>query len=208
MPPRAAVSTLKLSGCGRIVWTTTVVARRSMKTIVFLDFDDVLAVHPEYTSSAVVAALKSSAADQAVELWENVFHPTARANLRTLNDEFEPRFVISSSWATYLSREHMCEIFTRCGLEFVAAALHPDWRSAVDVGAFRVTDISRWIQQHEHARPFAYVILDDVSSGQTLYKSPLQSRTVFCSEWQGFIGSRLTEAQIILRTQLSLANGT
>jgi hypothetical protein len=178
-----------------------------MKTIVFLDFDDVLAVHPEYTSSAVVAALKFTPADHPVALWENVFNPTARANLRTLSDEFEPRFVISSSWSTYLSREQICEILTRCSLEFVVTALHPDWRSAVDVGAFRVTDISRWIEQHEHELPFAYVILDDVSSGRTLCGSALQARTVFCSEWEGLVVSRLTEAQIILRTQLSLANG-
>lgn len=178
-----------------------------MKTIVFLDFDDVLAVHPEYTSSAVVAALKSGDADQAAELWESIFHHTARANLRTLYDEFAPQFVISSSWATYMSRGQVSEVLARSGLGFVAEALHEDWRSAVDVGAFRVTDITRWIRQHEHEPPFAYVILDDVSSGRTLEGSSLQSRTVFCSEWQGFIGSRLTEAQIILRTQFSLANG-
>ncbi|MEO7495084.1 MAG: HAD domain-containing protein [Massilia sp.] len=111
-----------------------------MKTIVFLDFDDVLAVHPEYTSSEVVAALKSSAADQAVELWENVFQPAARANLRTLHDEFAPQFVISSSWATYMSQGQVSEVLARSGLGFVAEALHGDWRSAIDVGAFRVTD--------------------------------------------------------------------
>ena len=176
-----------------------------MKTIVFLDFDDVLAVHPEHTSSAVVAALKFGG--EAAELWENVFHMRARANLRTLYDEFAPQFVISSSWATYLSRDQVADVLTRGRLGFVAEALHEDWRSALDVGAFRVTDISRWIQQHEHEPPFAYVILDDVSSGQTLYGSPLQSSTVFCAEWEGFIDSRLIDAQIILRTQLLLANG-
>ena len=178
-----------------------------MKTIVFLDFDDVLAIHPEHNSARVVEVLRSGSADQAAELWEHIFYAPARRNLQTLYEEFSPNFVISSSWATYLSREHICEVFTQCGLEFVAAALHSNWRSAVDVGAFRATEIARWIQQHEHEPPFAYVILDDVSSGQTLYGSPLQPRTVFCSEWEGFIDSRLIEAQIILRTQLSLANG-
>lgn len=178
-----------------------------MKTIVFLDFDDVLAVHPEYTSSAVVAALKSGEADQAAELWESIFHHTARANLRTLYDEFAPQFVISSSWATYLSRDQVADVLARGGLGFVAEALHEDWRSALEVGAFRVTDITRWIQQHEHELPFAYVILDDVSSGRTLEGSSLQSRAVFCAEWEGFIDSRLIDAQIILRPQLLLANG-
>ena len=174
-----------------------------MKTIVFLDFDDVLAVHPEYTSSAVVAALKSSAADQAVELWENVFHSAARENLRTVYDEFGPQFVISSSWATYLSRDQVAEVLTRGGLGFVADAMHVDWRSAVDVGAFRVTDISRWIQQHEHELPFAYAILDDTSSGKSLLGTPLESHAVFCAEWTGFVDDRLQAAQKILRVQLS-----
>jgi hypothetical protein len=177
-----------------------------MKTIVFLDFDDVLAVHPEYTSSAVLAALKFGNAGEAAELWGNVFHECAQANLHALYDEFEPQFVISSSWATYMSRDQVADVLTRGGLGFVADSMHEDWRSALDVGAFRVTDITRWIRQHEHELPFAYVILDDVSSGRTLYGSSLQSRTVFCGEWQGLVDSRLIEAQIILRAQFSLAN--
>lgn len=174
-----------------------------MKTIVFLDFDDVLAVHPEHTSSAVVAALKFGRAGEAAELWENVFHERARANLRTLYDEFEPQFVISSSWATYLSRDQVAEVLTKGGLGFVADAMHIDWRSAVDVGAFRVTDISRWIQQHEHELPFAYTILDDTSSGKSLLGTPLESHAVFCAEWTGFVDNQLQTAQKILRVQLS-----
>ena len=174
-----------------------------MKTIVFLDFDDVLAIHPDHTSSKVVAALKSVHAGESAELWENVFNERARANLRTLYDEFAPQFVISSSWATYLSRDQVEEVLTRGCLGFVAGALHEHWRSAQDVGAFRVTDISRWLQQHERELPFSYVILDDVSSGKTLYGSRLESHTVFCGEWTGFIDARLIESQIILRQQLS-----
>ena len=174
-----------------------------MKTIVFLDFDDVLAIHSEHTSSAVVAALKSGAADQAVELWENIFHHTAQANLRTLYDEFAPRFVISSSWATYLSREQVSEVLSRSGLGFVAEALHEHWCSAIELGAFRATEIATWLKQHEYELPFAYAILDDTSSGKSLFGTPLESHAVFCEEWTGFVDNMLQVAQKILRVQLS-----
>lgn len=174
-----------------------------MKTIVFLDFDDVLAIHPDHTSSAVVAALKSKAADQTVELWENIFNHTAQANLRALHNEFAPTIVISSSWATYLSREQVSDVLSRSGLAFVAESLHENWRSAIDLGAFRATEIATWLQQHEHELPFAYVILDDTSSGKSLFGTPLESHAVFCTEWTGFVDDRLQAAQKILRVQLA-----
>ena len=174
-----------------------------MKTIVFLDFDDVLAIHHEHTSSGVVAALKSGTADQAVELWKNIFNHIAQANLRTLHDEFRPTFVISSSWATYLSREQVSNVLNRAGLAFVAQSLHKHWRTAIKVGAFRATEIQNWLQHHEYELPFAYAILDDTSSGKSLFGTFLESHAVFCEEWTGFVDNRLHAAQKILRVQLS-----
>jgi hypothetical protein len=174
-----------------------------MQTIVFLDFDDVLAVHPEHTSQHVVAALRSGSPDQFAELWANVFHETARKNLRVLYDEFTPQFVISSSWATYLSRGEVSEVLVRGGLDFVAAALHTAWRSAIDLGSFRATEINSWIERNAGPLGFAYVILDDTASGHTLYGTLLQPRVVFSDEWQGFLDIQLAQAQKILRHQLS-----
>jgi hypothetical protein len=174
----------------------------SMKTIVFLDFDDVLAIHPEHTSSKVVEALRSKAVGHDQELWENVFHERGRANLRALYDEFQPVFAISSSWATYLSLSEMREVLTRGGLGFVAGALHDDWRSAVDVGSFRATEISAWLLRNNQAPTSSYVILDDTSSGRTLFGTCLESHAVFCEEWTGFVDNRLEAAQKILREQM------
>lgn len=173
-----------------------------MQTLVFLDFDDVLAVHPEHTSQQVVAALRSGCPDQFAELWANVFHEALRQNLRTLYDEFTPQFIISSTWATYLSREEVGDVLARGGLAFAAAALHPDWRSATDVGAFRATEISAWLKRHGGLRGFAYVILDDTASGHTLFGTVLEPYVVFCDEWQGFTERRFEQAQTILRAQL------
>jgi hypothetical protein len=173
-----------------------------MGTIVFLDFDDVLAIHPDHTSSKVVEALRSEARDQHEEVWKKVFHEHARANLRTLYDEFQPSFVISSSWATYLSLAEMREVLTRGGLGFVAGALHEDWRSAMSVGSFRATEISGWLLRNAQAPPSSYVILDDTSSGRTLFGTSLESHTVFCEEWSGFQTNELEAAQQIVRRQL------
>lgn len=173
-----------------------------MQTLVFLDFDDVLAVHPEHTSRRVVVALRSGSPDQFAELWANVFHETARQNLRELFDEFAPQFVISSSWATFLSRAEVSEVLVRGGLDFVARALHVDWRSAVEIGAFRASDVTTWLRRYGGPLQSAFVILDDTASGHSLYGTPLQQNVVFCEEWQGFIDIRLVQAQAILRRQL------
>ncbi len=172
-----------------------------MKPLVFLDFDDVIAIHPDYTSGVVVAALRSGKPQLATELWANVFHQELRANLERLHDEFEPIYVISSSWSTYISRDEIQDVLIRGGLGFVAASLHSRWRSATEVGSFRVTDIVAWLWANGATRPFAYVILDDLSSGRTLVDSVLEPYTVFCDEWVGFTEVQLERAVVILRAQ-------
>jgi hypothetical protein len=178
-----------------------------MQTLVFLDFDDVVAVHPEHTSRQVVAALRSGCPERFSELWANVFHESPRQNLKALYDEFLPKFVISSTWATYLSRTEVSDVLIRGGLDFVAAGLHSDWRSAVDIGNFRATDITTWLERHGGGQQFAFVILDDTASGHSLYGTPLQQHVVFCEEWQGFIDIRLPQAQAILHKQLRVESG-
>jgi hypothetical protein len=172
-----------------------------VKPLVFLDFDDVIAIHPDYTSGVVLAALRSDEPHAATELWGNVFHQELRANLERLHDEFEPSYVISSTWSTYLSRDEILEVLICGGLGFVAASLHSNWRSATEVGSYRVTDIAAWLRTNGATRPFAYVILDDLSSGRTLVGSVLEPHTVFCDEWVGFTGIQLERAVAILRAQ-------
>lgn len=150
----------------------------------------------------MVAALKSGFPEQFAELWANVFGETLRQNLKTLYDEFSPQFIISSSWATYLSLAEVSEVLIRGGLDFVAAALHSNWRSAIDIGTSRATDITTWLDGHSDPLKFAVLILDDTASGHSLYGTPLQQYVVFCEEWQGFIVIRLAQAQAILREQL------
>jgi hypothetical protein len=70
-----------------------------MRPIVFLDFDDVLAVHEVHTSYRVIDAFARGNLDALPELWTYVFDAGAKEHLRTLHNEFQPAYVISSSWA-------------------------------------------------------------------------------------------------------------
>lgn len=68
-----------------------------MKTLIFLDFDDVIAIDPDYTSSDVVAAIRSADPHFPVQLWSNIFHQVPRGNLEQLHQKFQPEYVISST---------------------------------------------------------------------------------------------------------------
>lgn len=173
-----------------------------MRAVVILDFDDVLAVHREYTSSQVLAAFKSSTLDATPAMWDHIFHYSARTNLRTLHDEFTPKYVISSSWTLHFDRAQICEVLRRTGLEFVAENLHQDWCTPREEGSYRLTEIDGWLDMHALGTPLPFVILDDLLSGQSLPGSHLEERAVLCDAWIGFTHPKLRSAQKILRDQL------
>lgn len=173
------------------------------RTIVFLDFDDVISVSDYYKGSAVVLAFRKNDLDYNPDLWSKIFDSILCANLRTLHDEFEPRYVISSSWASLLERDQIVELFKRTGLQFVASNLHEEWRTPRTPETERVEEIARWLAAHNAAAPAAFVILDDFLSGKSLQRSPLEANAVLCDAWKGFKYPKLRTAQKILRTQLA-----
>lgn len=173
-----------------------------MRPVVICDFDDVLAVHSEHNSFQVLAAFKHAALDDVPTLWKFLFDASACKNLRTLHDEFSPEYVISSSWASFLDREQICEVLRRTGLTFVAENLHQDWRTPREDGSYRLTEIDGWLDAHAPGNPPPCVILDDLMSGQSLPGSHLEERTVLCDAWVGFTHPKLRSAQKILRDQL------
>lgn len=173
-----------------------------MRAVVILDFDDVLAVHRQHTSSHVLAAFKNSTLDDTPAIWEHIFHYSARTNLRTLHDEFNPEYVISSSWTLHFDRAQICEVLRRTGLEFVAENLHHDWCTPREEGSYRLTEVDGWLDMHTLGTPLPFVILDDLLSGQSLPGSHLEERAVLCDAWIGFTHPKLRSAQKILRDQL------
>lgn len=171
------------------------------RPVVFLDIDDVLCVHRTLNTRQVLAVLAGDETVDADTVWQQIFHASARANLRQLNEEFEPLYVISSSWTLHLTKEQLCDTFRQTGLEFVADNLHEKWCTPRDKDSYRLTEIEAWLDAYALWTPTPYLIVDDELSGQSLVGSHLESSTVFCDESVGFTHPRLRAAQNILRGQ-------
>lgn len=173
-----------------------------MKPIVFLDFDDVLAVHQVHTGYRVLDVFTRGEQDAESELWANVFDAGARKNLRALHDAFGPCYVISSSWASHLNRKQICEVLSRTGLQFVSENLSEQWRTPRDLVSNRLQEVEAWLEQHVLEGCRAYVIIDDHVSGWALSNSWLEKKTVFCDAWLGFTYAKLRTARKILQEQV------
>lgn len=173
------------------------------RPIVFLDIDDVLCIHRTPNTAQVLAALGGDEYVNAEEVWQLIFHQHAVENLRQLDIEFHPWFVISSSWTLHLTREQLCAAFAETGLDFVADNLHADWCTPRDEDSYRLVEIDAWLDTHawHTSRLLAtarYVIIDDVLSGQSLVGSHIEVNTVFCEPSAGFLFPQLKAARKIL----------
>jgi hypothetical protein len=172
-----------------------------VKPLVFLDLDDVLCISDVHHSGQLLKIFEQKIPDYPA-LWENLVDPRAAENLRLLNDEFVPLYVISSSWATYLSREQMCDALTRLQLQFVVDNLHTEWATPRALSSSRRDEIEGWLEAHrETGQPF--LVIDDTSSGYTLIRSQLayDGHVVLCKSKFGFTRKRYKEARQRLRRQ-------
>lgn len=172
-----------------------------MKPTVFLDFDDVLAVHPVHNGYRVLDAFACGTVDDDPELWLRVFEATARRNLLALHDEFDPSYVITSSWASHLHQGQISEILRRTGLGYVEANLSSQWCTPRDANVGRLSEIEAWLESNISDPLHGYVIIDDTISGGALYGSWLEEKTVFCDAWVGFTYAKLRTARKILQSQ-------
>ncbi|MYM23234.1 hypothetical protein GTP46_11310 [Duganella sp. FT135W] len=180
---------------------------KQVKPVVFLDIDDVLCVHRTLNTRQVLAALAGDETVNADEVWQQIFHPAARENLRVLDEEFSPTYVISSSWTLHLDKQQLRETFWRTGIGFVADNLHQVPFTPRDEDSYRLVEIDAWLDTYlapalSQASSTTYLIIDDVISGQSLLGSHLEDRTVFCDAWTGFTYPKLVTAQKILRRGL------
>jgi len=174
-----------------------------MRPIVFLDMDDVLCVSQEFNSVQVMMCFRENQLDWP-ELWAGLVDSCAAKNLGLLHDEFTPQYVISSSWATYLDRTKMCDVFTRTQLHFVRENLHAEWMTPRSSSWSRHDEIAAWLEKfNSSCQPF--IILDDPGSGWSLEQTLLMTRghVVLCDEPLGFTTEKLETARKLMRLQLS-----
>jgi hypothetical protein len=186
-----------------------------MRPLIFLDIDDVLCINEEFNSVQVMFCFKNPNLDWP-ELWENVIDNSAAERLKLLHDEFNPRYIVSSSWTSYLSRAQMSEVFSRTNLDFVKNNLHRNWRTvqprrdlieenAKELVTNRRQQIEGWLNSFNvNCKPF--VVLDDTFSGDSLIDSQLSRGgfVVFCQIKIGFTAQRLEEARQSLSKQLTV----
>lgn len=182
------------------------IALRGQRPIVFLDIDDVLCIHRNFNTRQVLAALAGDPAVDADEVWQQIFHPHAVENLRKLDDEFRPFYVISSSWTLHLTQVQLCAAFAATGLNFVAENLHEHWCTPRDDDSYRLIEIEAWLDHAwRNTRLLAaapFLIIDDVRSGESLVASHVEQRTVFCDASVGFLYPQLSAARKILASEV------
>ncbi|QJD91681.1 hypothetical protein HH213_17260 [Duganella dendranthematis] len=177
------------------------------RPVIFLDIDDVLCVHRTLNTTQVLLALAGDETVNAVEVWQQIFYSHAVENLRLLNEEFRPWFVISSSWTLHLTREQLFATFEATGMAFVAGNLHEHWCTPRDDDSYRLVEIDAWLDAYawkgsRQMAPAPYVIIDDVLSGQSLVGSHLEQCTVFCNASAGFLFPQLKAARRVLSAGL------
>lgn len=133
--------------------------KNDVRTLVFLDMDDVLCLDDVHHSGKMLNIFEQTIPDYP-EMWEFLVDAGAAENLRQLHAEFNPVYVISSSWATYLDRVQMSEALTRTQLQFVVESLHAEWRTPRALSSSRRDEIEWWLEAHrELSQPF--IIIDD-----------------------------------------------
>lgn len=127
-PPRTPEDVRRDVRAGRFAEMTPSQAGDDSRPVIFLDMDDVLCIDSEFHSGEMLLVIQQKRPDWP-ELWEKVVDAEAAANLLRLHEEFNPEYVISSSWALHLDREQLCDVLERTQLQFVVYNLHEHWQT-------------------------------------------------------------------------------
>lgn len=166
----------------------------SVRPTVFLDIDDVLALGIPYDESHVrLAAVDPVAAPK--DLYERLFAKSAVDTLNVLIDEFNPSFVLTTSWLAFFQRDQFLRIFAMTGLHIADGGLHAQWSTPQGDDISRFDAISRWLEVHHRGEPI--LILDDPISGEGLVNSLWadSGRVVLCTRRTGLNPSHLELAR-------------
>jgi len=127
------------------------------RTLLFLDFDDVLCLNSPLGGYDVLEALGEvqngrKTLDDFSALWGTLFDPLASRFLKELHTEFRLVYVLSTSWTRFMNRDALVAVLRQTGLGFVADNLHADWKTV------------KHPEFKEH-----WVIVDDTESGTGLH---------------------------------------
>lgn len=91
-------------------------------TVIFLNFYDVICLNNPYggyDAKRALAQQESSQNQHNFDIWSKLFDAKAKANLRAINEEFSPKYVLSTSWVWIFEKDEIVEVLKRTGLDFV-----------------------------------------------------------------------------------------
>lgn len=119
--------------------------------LLFLELEGVLVLNESIKRSQVEDAIRTIASGKSrwkdyQELWDGLFEPAAVIQLKTLHDQFELHYCLTSEWTSMMDRTAMLYLLRLSGLGFVASNLHARWetRSAQAVSD-RADAIENWL---------------------------------------------------------------
>lgn len=174
-----------------------------MKPIIFLDIDDVIATDTTLSGIVVAEALQEDWETIDKSFWRKVFLDEAIENLLALDKSILAQYVISSSWANYLTRNQIEYVFGCAGIGNIAYKLHRNWRTPKAKSVGRLTEIHAWISKYSFERR-PILIIDDDDSGWNLIGSDFDKcgQLVICKRGAGFTKNKLNESLILLEKQI------
>lgn len=176
------------------------------RTVLFLDLDDVVCLNRPYGGYDVALALSPKSgecADASPGLWEQLFDATACEHLRSIDEEFLPVYVLSTSWARVLDDDNLRVALSRGGLDFIVSSLHSEMVTPkINGRTNRWAEISAWLQAHPTFAS-SWVVLDDELSGTGLDVEQPSENLPFIVRCRENVG--LTEAEYVkLRAAVQL----
>lgn len=169
------------------------------RPVLFLDFDDVICCNQGFGGYDVIKAMSEVVKGTAQlhdfsGLWTHLFDVRAVKLLTAIHAEFNPLYVLSTSWRLFLNRAAFQAVLVQTGLGFVFENLHADWQTpqidsthqafGPSIRASRADEISAWLKKNQDCKLWA--ALDDELSGTGLTAARWRSRVVLCKEDVGF----------------------
>lgn len=150
------------------------------KSVLFLDFDDVIALGKPYGGHHLLQSPQPP--DIHLRLW----HQPAMDAVLEVIAQARPYVVLTTTWLRFLDLASARELFRKTNAMPLAEHLHPLGEAPQVLRQTRLQAIDSWISGQSWSGPYA--ILDDACSGTGLLGSPhdRKGRVFLCEPDIGF----------------------
>lgn len=180
--------------------------------LLFLELEGVLVLNGSIKRAQVEDAIRAIASGKSrwegyQELWDGLFEPAAVDQLKSLHDQFELHYCLTSDWTSMMDRAAMHNLLRLSGLGFVAGNLHARWETRSSQAASNRADaIENWLG-FDPANQGLWAALDSElhDSSAELFSATHPEFSVVCCRDVGLTGfetGKLREA-LLLRMRAS-----